>query len=67
MNPFLDILIRGTGAFIMVIVISRAIGNSQVGQLTISDFVNAILIGSVAANMVTSLNESGWPLFLGLS
>ena len=66
MNPFLDILIRGTGAFITVIIISRAIGNSQVGQLTISDFVNAILIGSVAANMVTSLNESGWPLFFGL-
>ncbi|MCL6448109.1 MAG: DUF421 domain-containing protein [Armatimonadetes bacterium] len=58
MNPFLEILLRGLGAFLMVLIITRIVGKTQVGQLTVSDFINAIVIGSIAAAMVTDLRES---------
>ncbi|MEW6425643.1 MAG: DUF421 domain-containing protein [Bacillota bacterium] len=58
MNPFLEILLRGLGAFVMVLVITRIVGKTQVGQLTVSDFINAIVIGSIAAAMVTDLKEN---------
>jgi len=57
-NPFLEILLRGLGAFLMVLIITRIVGKTQVGQLTVSDFINAIVIGSIAAAMVTDLRES---------
>lgn len=66
MNPFLEILIRGVGAFIIVLVITRVVGKTQIGQLTISDFVNAIILGSIAANMVVDLKENGWYYVFGL-
>lgn len=49
MNPYPEILIRGVGAFLGVLVITRMVGKTQVGQLTVSDFVNAIVLGSIAA------------------
>jgi uncharacterized membrane protein YcaP (DUF421 family) len=68
MNPFLEILIRGAGAFIIVLIIARVVGKTQIGQLTVSDFVNAIILGSIAAGMVTDLKENGWYyVFLTLS
>lgn len=66
MNPFLEIFIRGLAAFIMVLVITRVVGKSQIGQLTISDFVNAIVIGSIAAVMVTDLRENIWYYVVGM-
>jgi uncharacterized membrane protein YcaP (DUF421 family) len=66
MNPFLEILIRGAGAFIIVLIIARVVGKTQIGQLTVSDFVNAIILGSIAAGMVTDLKENGWYYVFGL-
>ena len=66
MNPFLEILIRGAGAFIIVLIITRVVGKTQIGQLTVSDFVNAIILGSIAAGMVTDLKENGRYYVFGL-
>ncbi|HBQ28017.1 hypothetical protein HX99_05290 [Peptococcaceae bacterium SCADC1_2_3] len=66
MNPFLEILIRGIGAFILILLVTRLVGKTQVGQLTVSDFVNAIVIGSIGAAAVTDLKESGWYYVFGL-
>lgn len=67
MNPFLEILLRGLGAFIMVLIITRIVGKTQVGQLTVSDFINAIVIGSIAAAMVTDIKENAWYYTFGLA
>lgn len=73
MNPYLEILIRAVGAFIAVIFITRMVGKSQVGGLTITDWVNGIVIGSIAASLVVELNEPagyyifGLLLFMGLT
>ncbi|RJX16934.1 MAG: DUF421 domain-containing protein [Ammonifex sp.] len=67
MNPYLEIVIRAAGAFAGVVFITRMIGKSQVGQLTISDFVNGIVIGSIAASMVTEVDLSPWYYVTGLA
>ncbi|MEW6183219.1 MAG: DUF421 domain-containing protein [Bacillota bacterium] len=66
MNPLLEIFIRAVAAFAGVIFITRLIGKSQVGQLTVSDYVNGIVIGSIAAGLATDVKESPWYYVLGL-
>lgn len=66
MNPYLEILLRSLGAFALVIVVTRLVGKSQVGKLTVTDFVNAIVIGSIAAAMVVELQERAVYYALGL-
>lgn len=67
MNPYLEILIRAVGAFVAVILLTRLVGKSQVGGLTITDWVNGIVVGSIAANLVTELGEPAAYHVLGLS
>jgi uncharacterized membrane protein YcaP (DUF421 family) len=67
LSPFLEILLRGLGAFVLVLVITRLVGKTQVGQLTVSDFINAIVIGSIAAAMVTDVKESAGYYIFGLA
>jgi len=55
MNNYLEILIRSLGTFAGVIFITRMVGKSQVGGLTITDWVNGIVIGSIAASLATDL------------
>lgn len=54
-NWVLEVFLRGTGAFLAVILITRVVGKSQMGQLTVTDFVNGIVVGSLAAAMVVDL------------
>lgn len=56
MNDYLEILIRAVGAFAGIVFITRMVGKSQVRGLNITDWVNGIVIGSIAANMATDLN-----------
>lgn len=64
MNPYLEVLIRSAGAFAGVVLITRMVGKSQVGQLTISDWVNGIVIGSIAAALAVDLKTgAGYYVF----
>jgi len=60
MNPFLQILVRGLVAFLMLLLITRLAGKTQIGQLTAGNFIYAVVIGSIAAIMVTDLTGSIW-------
>lgn len=66
MNPYLEIVARAFGAFALILVVVRLVGKSQVGKLTVSDFVNAIVIGSIGASMVVELQERVSYYALGL-
>lgn len=66
MNPYLEIFARSLGAFALILVVVRLVGKSQVGKLTVSDFVNAIVIGSIGASMVVELQEKVSYYALGL-
>ncbi|WP_031514064.1 YetF domain-containing protein [Desulfofalx alkaliphila] len=58
MNPHIDIALRSLLAFTAILILTRLVGKQQVGQLTVSDFVNAIVIGSIGANMATDHKEN---------
>ncbi len=66
MNPYLEILFKSLGAFVAVIFITRLVGKSQVGGLTITDWVNGIVVGSIAASLVTSVGEPAGYYAMGL-
>jgi uncharacterized membrane protein YcaP (DUF421 family) len=66
MNPYLEILIRAVGAFAAVIFLTRLVGKSQVGGLTITDWVNGIVVGSIAAGLVTQVNAPAGYYVFGL-
>lgn len=67
MNPFLEIVLRAVGAFLAVLLITRLIGKSQIGQLTVTDFVNGIVIGSLAAALAIDLRTPAIYYFAGLA
>lgn len=66
MNPYLEITIRAVAAFAAVVFITRMVGKSQMDGLTISDWVNGIVVGSIAASLVTELNEPATYYAFGL-
>jgi uncharacterized membrane protein YcaP (DUF421 family) len=67
MNPFLEIILRALGAFLAVLLITRLIGKSQIGQLTVTDFVSGIVIGSLAAALAIDVRTPVLYYFTGLA
>ncbi|OPY56444.1 MAG: hypothetical protein A4E55_02083 [Pelotomaculum sp. PtaU1.Bin035] len=64
MNAYLEILIRSLGAFAGVIFITRMVGKSQVGGMNIAEWVNGVVIGSIAASLTTDLKTpAGYYIF----
>ncbi|MFZ5643728.1 MAG: YetF domain-containing protein [Bacillota bacterium] len=66
MNPFIEVFIRSVGAFFVVLIITRIIGKTQIAQLNVTDFVNAIVLGSIAGVMATNTAENAWYYAFGL-
>ena len=58
MNPYFEITLRAVGAYISMLVITRLVGKEQLKELTPGDFVNAIAIGSIAAEMASDHKEN---------
>ncbi|PHJ39710.1 hypothetical protein P378_01720 [Desulforamulus profundi] len=67
MNPYLEIALRAVAAFLGVILVTRVVGKQQLGELTVSDFVNAIAIGSIAAAMATDHKENVIYYIIGIT
>lgn len=53
----LHILLVSTGSVIVLFVLTKIIGNRQMSQLSMFDYINGITIGSIAAEMATSLED----------
>ncbi len=66
MSPYVEIFLRSIGAFILILLVTRLLGKSQVNQLTVADFINAIVIGAIAGSLVVELGESGYYYAFGL-
>ncbi|GAV22175.1 DUF421 domain-containing protein [Carboxydothermus pertinax] len=58
MHDVTEVILRSLAAFIAVLIITKLIGKSQLGQLTISDYINGIVIGSIAANVAVDLRTN---------
>lgn len=54
---FLHILISSIGSVITLFILTKIMGNRQMSQLSMFDYINGITIGSIAAEMATSLEN----------
>ena len=55
-------ILTSLGSVIALFILTRIIGNHQMSQLSMFDYVNGITIGSIAAEMATALEEFSKPL-----
>lgn len=58
--------IRGTVAFITLLILTRLMGKKQLSQLTFFDYIIGITIGSIAASFTTDLQVEAAVHFAGL-
>jgi len=50
----------------VLFLIAKLIGNKQISQLNVFDYINGITIGSIAAEMATSLNDNWLEPFIAM-
>src|SRR5699024_439692 len=67
-----ELLLRITIGFVVLFVLTRIMGRKEISQMTFVNFVSAISIGSITANLVVNQNLSilngvialtGWTVF----
>ena len=58
MPDLLYIAALSAGAFVTLFVLSKIMGNREMSQLSMFDYINSITIGSIAAEMATSLSDN---------
>lgn len=56
------IILTSLGSVIALFILTKIIGNHQMSQLSMFDYINGITIGSIAAEMATSLEKFTKPL-----
>ena len=66
MKSFIEITIQTLLAFFSILYITRLLGRQQVSQLTVSEYINGITFGSIAANLATDLENKTWQHLLGV-
>lgn len=60
----IKICLSSTGSVLVLFILIKILGNRQMSQLTMFDYINGITIGSIAAEMATSLEDDFMkPLF----
>lgn len=57
----LKIFILSITSIVVLFIIAKLIGNRQISQVTLFDYINGITIGSIAAEMATSLEDDFRP------
>ena len=55
---YINVLLTSVFSAVALFLITKLIGNRQVSQLSMFDYVNGITIGSIAAEMATSLEHN---------
>lgn len=58
----LNILYTSIGSVIVLFILTKLMGNREMSQMSMFDFITAITIGSIAAEMATALEEFMKPL-----
>lgn len=66
MGHALDILIRVVLGFVSLLVLTRLIGNKQLGQLNVFTYISGIVIGSMVADAILHQDIRMWRWGLGL-
>ena len=53
----LNVILSSVGSVIVLFLLTKLMGKRQVSQLSLFDYINGITIGSIAAEMATSLQD----------
>ena len=61
-DEILKIILTSIGSLITLFILTKLIGNREMSQLSMFDYINSITIGSIAAEMATSLEDFLQPL-----
>lgn len=61
-NEFIKICVTSLGSLIVLFILTKLIGNREMSQLNMFDYINSITIGSIAAEMATELEDFLQPL-----
>lgn len=56
----IKVCLTSVGSILALFVLTKLMGNRQVSQLSLFDYINGITIGSIAAEMATSLENDFW-------
>lgn len=59
---FFLVILTTLGSITLLFAITKIIGNKQVSQMNMFDYINGITIGSIAAEMATNLEDFMYPL-----
>ena len=57
MEEILYIVVLSLGSFITIFILAKMMGYRQMSQLSMFDYINGITIGSIAAEMATSVDD----------
>lgn len=55
---YLKTLVTSFGSLVVLFILAKVIGNKQMSQINMFDYINSITIGSIAAEMATSDDEN---------
>ena len=53
---FFEMILRATGAFLVLLIMTRLMGRKQLSQLTFFNYITGIALGSIAANIASETN-----------
>jgi len=67
MNGMLEILMRVSLGFVILLVLIRIIGNKQLGQLNVFTYISGIVIGSMVADIILHSDIEFWPSMTGVT
>ncbi|MFZ5969457.1 MAG: DUF421 domain-containing protein [Bacillota bacterium] len=67
MKVIIEIILQTLLAFFSILFIARILGRQQVAQLTVSEYINGITFGSIAATLATDINQRTWQHLIGLA
>lgn len=66
MAHIVDTLIRSAAAFVVMMIIARILGKSTISQMTYHDFVAAITLGALTANLSFNVAMNVWQVLIAI-
>lgn len=67
MEESLVVMVRAIIAFFTLLIFTRLLGKQQLGKLTFFDYINGIVMGSIAGTLATDLSSKAWVHWVGLA
>lgn len=66
MSDLLEIIIRTSASFILLMIVAHILGKQTISQMTYHDFIAAIMIGAITANMAFNIQLKFWNIITSL-